>query len=153
MSGRNLRRLQGAAEAALLLGLALLVLWQGLALHTPDQPFTSPGLLPVVVGICLLAVSAAMLLRALWPRREPAGPAGRGAVDFRRAWAAAGMFALYLAGLSLPFRGFLPLSVLLAAGMQLFLGERKPQRLVLLAVALPVALYLVFSLLFGVEMP
>ena len=119
------------------------------------QPFSAPGLLPGALGIFIIVLGFAMLVRALRASAlEPQSAAPRGAIDWRRVLLPTALcvaYAAVLVGHGLPF--WLASWMFVAAMIfALQFQERRDQgdlrRLALVALAIGAGAGIVVSLIF-----
>ena len=151
--GRRAARPTLVARGLIVL-LAAWVLWQAFLLREgPGYAAVGPRVFPVVVGLGLLAGGAALLVGALRrpapapePDAEPAEP-----TDWATLLGMAVLLAVYLA-LYLPL-GFILATILFLVAAARVLGSRALVRDVVVAVALALATYLLFTRLLGLQLP
>ena len=140
----------------LLAGAVLLAVGAGYAWATtmlpdrslPDTP--GPAFFPTLVVIGLLGLSATLALRGFLTLRGQR----RTTDGYRmppRGWLALGGFAAFLA--LLPYAGFAVAGVPFFGGLMVLYGERRTPVIVLTAIAVPVALFLVFTAGFRILLP
>lgn len=109
-----------------------------------------PTLIPRAVATCLLLASGMLLFRALSGRALMLESKLRGA-DLRRLSAVALLTAAYV--FIVERVGFLGTTFLYMLLFALVLGERRWLRLILFAIAVPIAVYVIFSTALKVPLP
>ncbi len=147
MRRRNI--IAGLVLVAAGLGYGLLTL----RLPTRTLPYTpDPSFFPWINTGLILVLAAALLVRAVLSPRvadKPDGTAARGRE--RAAALTLGAFLAYL--LALPVVGFLLATIPFFAVLMLLLGERRPIWVITGSVAVPLMLFVVFRLGFGIILP
>ena len=141
-----------AAIVLILVGIGYGVLTARLPTRQIDQT-TEPWFFPFVVAACLLALSIALLIQGI---RARAGEAATAATPLSRdgsgrAVAALGLAVAYLA--LLPSLGFLAANIPFFAGLMILFGERRPIRIVVGALGVPVVLFYLFREVFLILLP
>jgi putative tricarboxylic transport membrane protein len=110
----------------------------------------NPLLIPRLVAGCLLVAAGALLYRALTGRALPLENRLQGA-DLRRVSGAAGLTGGYV--FVMERLGFIATSFLFLLLFGVVLGERRWIRLVLVAIAVPIAMYVLFDTTLNVPLP
>jgi putative tricarboxylic transport membrane protein len=110
----------------------------------------NPLLIPRLVAGCLLIAAGALLYRALTGRALSLEKRLQGA-DLRRVSGAAGVTWGYV--FVMERLGFIATTFLFLVFFGLVLGERRWVRLVLFAIAVPVAMYVLFDTTLNVPLP
>lgn len=110
----------------------------------------NPLLIPRGVAACLLVAAGTLLFRALTGRALPLGKRLEGA-DLRRVSAVATLTFGYV--LVVERVGFIATTFLFLSLFGLVLGEGRWVRLALFAIAVPVAVYVVFDRTLNVPLP
>lgn len=113
--------------------------------HTPG-----PSFFPFVIITIVAALSAALLAKGIMGVRSGDSP------DSKQSFAplpglTLGAFVIYLA--ILPWAGFLIAGVVFFAVLMLLYGSRAPVKIILWSLALPTALYAIFTEVFQILLP
>lgn len=121
--------------------------------YIPDRTIPNtpgPSFFPFVVITIVGLLSVALLAKGLAARMTTDEPATASS-GTRSPILMLGAFAVFLA--VMPWAGFLMSSVVFFAVLMLLYGSRSPAKIVLWSLALPTALYLVFTEIFQVILP
>lgn len=108
----------------------------------------SPAFFPVLASMLLLLFSVALLVRA-WRRRS--APHARPALPPARVAAVAA--SLLIAGLMIAWLGFGPTAFALILGLSFSFGARNPVTVLVLAVAVPTVIHVLFRSMLDVLLP
>jgi hypothetical protein len=111
----------------------------------------SPWLFPLLVSLFLLALSVALLLRAIRACRGFSGEEEKAQSGLVRPLAALGLTAGYT--LALKFVPFAPATAVLLALLLLLFGEKRPWALVLIPLLATALIRLVFGAALHVDLP
>jgi putative tricarboxylic transport membrane protein len=107
-----------------------------------------PGAFPMALGVIIAICGAGMMAGAVFK------PAPAGEVELAR-WpiTCASLLLLFSYTFALAWLGFLPATAVLVPCLLWLLGMRPGARMLMAAVAIPAAIYLLFDLLLGVQLP
>ncbi|MEV6596561.1 tripartite tricarboxylate transporter TctB family protein [Actinoplanes sp. NPDC051346] len=153
-----------AVLAGVLLVAGLLLLWSALTAEG-DFGLRGPRLAPVVVTVAWVAVAGVYLVTQLRPRQRPMPDvAGETTVDATEAtdqeqhkpgwWAPAGVLAALVGfAVALEYAGFVVSAALFTVATARVLGSRNLVRDVIVAVVLPIAVYLGFTRFLDIFLP
>lgn len=111
----------------------------------------SPYLFPLLVSLFLLALSLALLFRALRARRVPAEEEKKEGIKLSRPFAALGLAAAYT--LALKFVPFAPSTAVLLALLLLLFGEKRLPALLLIPLLTTGLIWLIFGAALHVALP
>ena len=143
--------LREIVSALVLLAISGLYIWA--TLHIPDRTIPNtpgPSFFPLVIAGIVACLSLALLAKGILRLR--AGSDVRIEKEsIRSAIATLALFAVFLA--VLPHTGFVVAGVGFFAGLMFLYGARSPVRIVLWSLAVPVALFLVFTRVFHILLP
>jgi putative tricarboxylic transport membrane protein len=110
-----------------------------------------PTFFPYLLSGALILLGMLLLMEGYRKKEGPVLGISYGADDIGRAVGLLAVLVVFAWAQSVV--GFLPAAVLLMAGMQFILGERRIAPLVIASVCVPVALYLVFYTALKVPLP
>jgi putative tricarboxylic transport membrane protein len=119
--------------------------------NTPGPPF-----FPLLIAVALLALSVALLVRAIasQPDDETALTTDAAAVARQRRGLTLWLLGAFLAYVVLlPSLGFIVATILFFAGLMVLFGERRPALVALGAVLATAALFALFRYGFGIFLP
>lgn len=139
-----------AAIILLALGAGYAVLTAGLPTRNIENT-TEPSFFPWVIVVCLLVLSAALLIQGL--RMPAAGAPAADSTEISRSIYLWGFlaFVIYLA--LLPYLGFIAANIPFFAVLMVLYGERRPVRVVGGSVAISLALFFLFREVFLIRLP
>jgi putative tricarboxylic transport membrane protein len=121
--------------------------------YIPDRTIPNtpgPSFFPFVIITLVAGLSVALLLKGIAERRTT-GQMAITSSTARLPLLMLGAFGLFLA--VLPWVGFLMASVAFFAVLMMLYGSRSPLKIVLWSLALPTALYVIFTEAFQVILP
>ncbi len=127
-------------------------LTSGLSVRTlPNTPGSS--FMPWCITICLLTLSTIWLGQSVISKRIPGH--GEKSAQAKTSWktASIGLLAFLIYLTLLPFVGFLISTPPFFGILMSIFGEKRPGRLCICSVVLPLAFYLVFKILFQIPLP
>lgn len=117
---------------------------------------TEPSFFPWVITVCLVVLSAALLIQGLTPRAAGAAPAPVGPrvgpkVGLGKYAAGLGAFVVYIATLS--WLGFVAANVPFFAVLMLIYGERRWGRILAGSFGVSIVLFYLFREVFQIRLP
>lgn len=136
--------------------LVLLVLGAGYAFLTTRLPTrgientTEPSFFPWVIVVCLLLLSAALLIQGL---RMPASEKPAAGPRAPAPLYAAGLLVCVAYLALLPTLGFVAANIPFFAVLMLFFGERRPHWIVIASTVISLALFFLFREVFQIRLP
>lgn len=121
--------------------------------HIPDRSIPNtpgPSFFPFVIISIVVALAMALLVKGI-ATLMVSEQRSTGSSNARSPFLMLGAFIVFL--VCLPWVGFLIASVVFFAVLMVLYGSRSPIKIVLWSMALPTALYLVFTEIFQVILP
>ncbi len=138
-------------SAVLLLVFSGLYIWA--TQYIPDRTIPNtpgPSFFPIVIVSILIVLSVSLLIKGLIRLRAESGVEALAAFSRTAFWMLVS-FALFL-GLLQPL-GFLTASIPFYASLMVLYGCQEPVKIAIWSIAVPTALYLLFTQLFQVLLP
>lgn len=134
----------------------LLALTLGYGVMTANLPTraieesTQPSFFPWVVTVCLLILSALLLIQGLLPAVSTQAPSSSNVPRWKMF---SGLIAVAIYLTTLPQLGFIIANILLFAVLMLLYGERRPVPLLSGSILVPIVIFLIFRDLFQIRLP